>query len=213
MSDEIARDRPSPSAAAEQRDYELDDFIAITRSDQLKALGDQLRRRICDLVLERAYSVTELADRLGRPRGTVAYHVDVLVDAGLLHVVRTRRVRALEERFYGRVARTYVLPDGPDGTAALPDLTEAIREVDRSLLDELAPPGSEPIPGSRPAIASFRRARIPAERATDYARRLWELTAEFLDEPRAGDVEFGLCVALFPTARLAHRDDDRSADA
>ncbi len=213
MSDDGARTGSHPPPGPERRDYELDDFVLVTTSDQLKALGDELRRRICDLVLDRAHSVTELAERLERPKGTVAYHVDVLVDAGLLRVVRTRRVRAVEERFYGRVARTYVLPEGPDGQAVLPDLAEAIRAVDRSLLDELTPPGSEPIPGSRPAITSYRRARIPAERATDYARRLWELTVEFLDEPRAGDIEFGLCIALFPTARRTDPTDGARGEA
>jgi hypothetical protein len=33
----------------------------------------------------------------------------VLEAAGLVHVVRTRRVRALTESFYGRVARLFVI--------------------------------------------------------------------------------------------------------
>ena len=52
--------------------------------EQLRALAHPLRSLILDLVLERAMSVTELAERVGRPRGSVAHHVDVLVDAGLL---------------------------------------------------------------------------------------------------------------------------------
>jgi hypothetical protein len=31
----------------------------------------------------------------------------VLLDAGILRVVRTRRVRAIDERFYGRTARIF----------------------------------------------------------------------------------------------------------
>ena len=96
-----------------RRDYELAAELTVDTPAQLKALGDPLRNTIVDLVLERAMSVTELADLLDRPRGSVAYHVDVLVDAGLLQVVRTRKVRAIEERFYGRPALTYVLPDRP----------------------------------------------------------------------------------------------------
>ena len=78
---------------------------------QLKALANPLRVQILDLVLERAATVTELAAALDRPKSSVAYHVDTLVEAGLLQVVRTRRVRAIEERFYGRTGRTIVLGD------------------------------------------------------------------------------------------------------
>ncbi len=69
----------------------------------MKALGDPLRWTILDLVLERAMTVTELAERLRRPKGSVAHHVKVLLDAGLLQIVRTQKVRAIDERYYGRV--------------------------------------------------------------------------------------------------------------
>ena len=81
-----------------------------TRRARLKAVGHRLSALILDLVLERAMTVTELAERVGKPRGTVAHHVDVLVDAGLLKVTATRKVRAIEERFYGRTAHTIMFP-------------------------------------------------------------------------------------------------------
>ena len=71
-------------------DYELADEIRADTPARMKALGDPLRGTILDLVLERAMSVTELAERVRRPKGSVAYHVNVLVDAGLLKVVRTQ---------------------------------------------------------------------------------------------------------------------------
>src|SRR3954469_3255427 len=66
-----------------------------------------LRTTILGLLHERAATVTELAVALGRPKSTVAHHVKVLAEAGLVRVVRTRRVRAIEERFYGRTARMF----------------------------------------------------------------------------------------------------------
>ena len=87
-------------------DYDLDDMVVVTAPVQLRALADDLRGTLLELVLERAATVTELAQAVGRPKSTVAYHVNLLVDAGLLKVVRTQRVRAIEERYYGRVART-----------------------------------------------------------------------------------------------------------
>ncbi len=43
----------------------------------------------------------------------MAYHVKVLVDAEMLRVVRTRRVRAIDERFYGRTARVFFVGEVP----------------------------------------------------------------------------------------------------
>ena len=73
---------------------------------QLRAIADPLRSALLDLVLERAASVSELAAAIGRPTSTVAHHVNVLVDAGMLRVVRTRRVRAIDERYHGRTGAT-----------------------------------------------------------------------------------------------------------
>lgn len=173
-----------------RRDYDLDEEIDAADPTRLKALGDPLRMQICDLVLERAMSVTELAERVDRPRGTVAYHVDVLLEAGLLKVVRTRQVRAIQERYYGRVARTIVFPHDESG---LPFLMTVAAEVDSSL------DRRDDVPG----LTTLRHARIPFARIEEYRRRFLELALEFVDEPRDGDVEFGLYVALYPTARSA----------
>src|SRR5688500_18449568 len=86
-------------------DYELDDQQDVTAPAQLRALADPLRATILDLLLERAATVAELAAAVQRPKSTVAHHVNVLVEAEMLRVVRTRRVRAIDERYYGRTAR------------------------------------------------------------------------------------------------------------
>ncbi len=99
-------------------DYDLVDRIVVTKPAELRAMADPLRSTILDLVLERAATVTELAGAVGRPKSTVAHHVKVLVDAGMLSVVRTRRVRAIDERFYGRTARLFFV-----GTVPLEDIT------------------------------------------------------------------------------------------
>jgi predicted ArsR family transcriptional regulator len=62
--------------------------------------------------------VTELADELGLPKGTVGHHVKVLEDAGLVRVVRTRRVRAVTEKSYGRTARLFLMKDEQDAVVS-----------------------------------------------------------------------------------------------
>src|SRR5258707_8979481 len=80
-------------------DYELADRIALTRPSQVKAIGHPLRTTILGLLHERAASVSELAVVLERPRSTVAHHVKVLAEAGLVQGGRTPRVGAVDERF------------------------------------------------------------------------------------------------------------------
>src|SRR4051794_41105776 len=88
-------------------DYDLADRIALTASSQVKAISHPVRTTILGLLHERAATVSELALALERPKSTIAHHVKVLAEAGLVQVVRTRRVRAIEERFYGRTARMF----------------------------------------------------------------------------------------------------------
>src|SRR5258705_11686263 len=97
----------SSKAATPVPDYDLADDMVVTGPVQLRAMADALRSTLLDLLLERAATVGELASAVGRPKSTVAHHVNVLVDAGMLRVVRTRRVRAIDERYYGRTARLF----------------------------------------------------------------------------------------------------------
>lgn len=198
------------AATGSRRDYELTDELDVSTPARMKALGDPLRSHLCDLVLERAMSVTELAERTGRPRGSIAYHVDVLVDAGLVQVVRTRRVRAVEERLYGRTARTYVLTE-LDGAPAF--LDEVAAEVDLDRMREVAAEcEADPTLDRRiGGTSTYRHARIPRDRVVEYAHRLEALALEFIDEPRDGEIEYGMLLAIFPTNRRPHsppHDDD-----
>src|SRR5512133_2166858 len=101
-------------------DYELADRIALSEPAQVKAIGHPLRTALLGLLHERAATVNELAAAVGRPKSTVAHHVKVLGDAGLVQVVRTRRVRGIDERFYGRTARMFYVVDQSPGGDQLP---------------------------------------------------------------------------------------------
>lgn len=168
--------------------YDLDDAIPIDTMERKKALADPVRSVLVDLVLERAMTVTELAAVVGKSKGTVAHHVDVLCDAGLLRVVRTRKVRAIDERYYGRTARTYLLDT--DNVEQLPFHAEAVADWDHVVH------GEEDVGGF-----TLRRARVPAARAHEFWLRLEALTLEFTTLPREGDREYALYVGVFPTTR------------
>src|ERR1051326_4537585 len=86
-------------------DYDLEEMVVVTAPGQLRALADPLRATLLELLLERAATATELAQGVDRPKSALAYPVTLLADVGLVGVVRPRRVRAIEERYYGRIAR------------------------------------------------------------------------------------------------------------
>jgi DNA-binding transcriptional ArsR family regulator len=74
------------------------------REQILAALSDEFRLTLLDRLSRQPASTTQLARGLGRPKGTVGYHLKVLERAGLVRVVRTRRVRAVTEKYYAPVA-------------------------------------------------------------------------------------------------------------
>ena len=170
--------------------YELDERIAADTPERMKALGNPLRNLIIDLVLEHAMSVTELAERTGKAKGTIAHHVDVLTAAGLLKVVRTRQVRAVVERYYGRTARTFMLADETHGDD-LPFFAQARAEADIAAMKD------DDLPGA----FTMRHARISEANALEFARRIHELALEFSRAPREGDREFAILLGVFPTHR------------
>lgn len=172
-------------------DYELADRIALTRPSQVKAMGHPLRTTILSLLHERAATVSELAGAVERPKSTVAHHVKVLTEAGLLQVVRTRRVRAIEERFYGRTARMFYVgvertPDGDEVTLDFNDFEVAARESAAAYQDGKL-------------WGFIRHARISERQASDFWERMAELVAEFDRLPRSGDTMYGFAVGVYPT--------------
>jgi DNA-binding transcriptional ArsR family regulator len=172
-------------------DYELADEIVITAPEQLRAIADPLRDTILDLLLERAATVTELATAVKRPKSTVAHHVNVLVAAGMLRVVRTRRVRAIEERFYGRMARLFYV-----GVVNRPG--EDPTTIHANALS-VAAAESVPAHEADRLRSILRHARIPRKDAAEFWERVKVLASEFAQVPRTGDTVYGFAAGLYPT--------------
>ena len=174
-------------------DYELDDRLELG-VEQAKLLLDETRLRIIDLLSERAATTSQLADAIGRPKGTVGHHCKALEAAGLIAVVRTGRVRAIEERYYGRTARLFVFGDYDDAGVTFNRLLGvAVRELQMAA----ERPSGEDVPH----VATARYARIPVDRAAEWERRLADLADEFAGQPRGGEVTYGIICGLFETDR------------
>ena len=185
-------------------DYELQDRILLTAPAELRALADPLRATLLDLLLERAATVTELAAAVERPKSTVAHHVNVLVEAGLLRVVRTRRVRAIEERFYGRTARAFYVGTVPLEQVTPPPWTNYLAD---------AAAESDAAYHADTMWANHRHARISRARANEFWQRVDEVIREFSELPREGDIVYGFVAALYPTDHPSLPDPDADPDA
>jgi DNA-binding transcriptional ArsR family regulator len=173
-------------------DYELAETKELTTPAEVRAISDQLRTTILSLLHERAATVTELASAVKRPKSTVAHHVKVLADAGLLRVVHTKRVRAIDERYYGRTARMFYIGLGErDADRALPtDFNDF----------EVAANEAAPAYRAHQLRSQIRRARISEEHAAQFWERVEELVREFDALPRSGDQVFGFTAGMYPIA-------------
>jgi DNA-binding transcriptional ArsR family regulator len=181
-------------------DYDLDEMAVLTERRQLRALADPLRATLLELPLERAATVTEMARAVRRPKGTVDYHINQLVDAGLLRVVRTRRVRAIEERYYGRTARTFYVgvlsqPEDQRIVAAINGLAEAAAE-------------SQPAHAADRLRCSLVHARIPPQAAAEFWVEVQALVRRFAQIQRGGEEVYGFAAGLYPTDAPTLPDPD-----
>ncbi|MFC7616263.1 ArsR/SmtB family transcription factor [Actinokineospora soli] len=165
--------------------------MALTSPAQVKAIGHPVRTTILQLLHERAATVTELATALDRPKSTVAHHVQVLTGNGLLQVVRTRRVRAIEERFYGRTARLFYIAADP--TTPNPTTPGDFNDF------ELAARESAAAFQSGQLWAFTRHARISKDQASHFWTRMTQLIDEFDRLPRSGNTTYGFAIGIYPT--------------
>jgi len=174
---------PQPAAL----DYEAEETLVVSDREQLRALADELRARIIALLRERAWSTQELSRELGIPKGTVGHHLKVLERAGLIQVVRTRQVRAVTEKYYGRVAKLFLFEaEDPEDVRALGAATmrQAAHELER------APEG---------ATWGLVRARLGPRDAARFERRLDKLIEDFRTAEVPEGTPVRLLVGLWPT--------------
>jgi DNA-binding transcriptional ArsR family regulator len=166
------------------------DVIQLSEPAQFKALGHPLRHTLLGVLNQRPATISQLADALGTLKGNVSHHIKVLEDAGLVRVVRTRRVRGATERYYARSARRLDLAAGADADPHTLLLRLATEEVAAPEPDE-------------PGLLRYLRTRIPAarlpafvEHVERFATELGE-TLEHADAP--GEPVYALLVGLYRT--------------
>jgi DNA-binding transcriptional ArsR family regulator len=174
--------------AAPAHDYEADELLVVSEPAQLRALGDEIRGRIIGLLRERARSATELAALLEMPKGTVGHHLKVLERARLIHVVRTRQVRAVTEKYYGRVARLFLMKSADEAHDEL--VYGAGATALRNAASELA---------AAPEVAmhGLIRVRLGAADVKRFNRRLDRLLMDVREANAAEGEPWGVATAMY----------------
>ena len=108
------------------------DVYYIDSLEQMRAVADDLRRRIVDSLSARAMTVTQLGDLLGIAPAKAHYHVRELERVGLVRLVMTREKGGVLEKYYRTIAK--VLTVSPDVLQMVPadDAVAVIEGVMRS---------------------------------------------------------------------------------
>jgi len=128
------------------------------------------------------------------PKGTVGHHLKVLERAGLVRVVRTRQVRALTEKYYGRVARLFELK-GVDNDAEDLRASAISAMMLRHVAEEAAASGTD-----EKGRTGVGRVRLSARDAARFERRLTRLQDDFRAAADPDGELHVLSVALFRSA-------------
>ena len=109
----------------------------------------------------------------------------------MMRVVRTRRVRAIEERYYGRVARTYYV--GVLSRAEDRKMVSAMNGIATAAAESAAAHAADEL------RCTLVHARIPIEEVRAFWAEVQALARRFAQIPRSGDQMYGFVAGLYPT--------------
>lgn len=87
---------------------EISDPLEVRTPAQFKALAHPFRHRLLFALGPGPATISQLATGLGAAKGTVAHHLKVLAEAGMVRVAHTRQVRGGTEQYHERAFRRLV---------------------------------------------------------------------------------------------------------
>ena len=130
-----------------------DPRIPIT-TNQPQLLSSALRLRILNVLASEPKTAKEIADAMGKTRGNVHYHIQRLLDGGIVELVKTRPVGAIIEKYYRARSTHFPLQsDGPkSGRLATKTWLTLSREEAEALRQQVT------------AVLNAGEQRMPADR-------------------------------------------------
>lgn len=182
---------------------------------QLRLLANRLRHEIVRLLCSEELSTAQLAARIRRAPSNLYYHVDQLRKAGLIRIVRRRRVRGAVEKFYRATAQSFTAPPALLQTrgGAVDDIVATVEAMVHSATVRFGESAATGLLGADagqavPMVTSLTVRTTPA-RIEALRRRLEQCIRSFEREPAATSedaVEYALLDLFFPVD--ARRDQD-----
>jgi DNA-binding transcriptional ArsR family regulator len=181
----------------------------LERPEHIKALAHPLRQQILELMIEAPITTKQVADRLGEKPTKLYHHVETLEQAGLIKLVKTKRKRGTVEKYYEAVAERFVMnrravevrspADSEQGkleTLIASSLDETLQEIREAMTSGLVRADEEA--GESVFIRSHLR--MNALQMSILVERLQEWIRDCQRQhDLAGDMEYGLTVAFYPT--------------
>jgi len=194
--------------------------VTASTAEQRAALVSPMRIEIIGLFTTAdPLSIADMAERMGRPAGSLYHHVGILEKAGLLRRAGTRpKGKRFETLFAPTGARVELAVDPDDETAitqAVKAISIAFRMAERDLEAALARPDLRRSGPDRNALAM----RLHLRASPDLRRRLNEhiqaimdlLTAEAAcdSQPGPDDEHLSLTLAMLPLKGRDHKPGAR----
>lgn len=193
----------------------------VTDARWARALAHPIRIRLLALLEANSSSPVVLAEELGQSLGTVAYHVRVLYDLGLIELVRTRQRRGATEHYYRAATHPRISDEGwaqMDPISKQRFLTGVLGQIQEQAFRSAAAGGFDA------ADAHFTRTPLKLDakgwtklakatkRWLDEADRIERESATRLSKDPHGSLEVALVILLFEAATAStEHADDRSA--
>jgi DNA-binding transcriptional ArsR family regulator len=154
------------------------DEMTVESPQQHKALAHPMRHRLLFAIGQEPATVSQLAVSLNANKGSVAHHLKVLADAGLVVVDGTRQVRGGTEIYYRRAAERLRYPIGESTGIGL-----------AAVADEIV--ANDPDP-----LLILRHVRLTAVQAAHVTEVLRDLV-EGLTEAGHAEPRYGVLVGLY----------------
>lgn len=165
--------------------------------EQVRLLSDPLKLQLIQILAEEPGTAKEIAGRLGENVTRLYRHVDALLDAGLIEVIRETPKRGTVERTFRAVARRFEVErdlfgeNGDSGSVA----RELLRAGEEEILRSLERSDGEPV------VMRLRLKGTPEELG-ELRQRLvdWLDAAQELGDARDADrtEEAGALIAFYP---------------
>jgi DNA-binding transcriptional ArsR family regulator len=162
-----------------------DEVLQVSTAEQYAALGHPMRLRLLFALGQRSATISQLARALHTHKGSIAHHLKVLREAGLVRLEQTRSVRGGTEQYFVRSARRFDFT----GEEASAYTAMAIRTVG----EEMAAAPTAP-------YVTLRHIRLTQAQADELTATLTDLV-ESLTEADDAEPRYGLLLGLY-----RHRD-------